>query len=169
MIVIRFVQYDDLAGIAISAMSYGHWATHVDAVMPDGDWVGAHVVGGVTRHKPDYDRASRVQQKFVALPCDDWTAAKFYNFIEAQIGKPYDLTAIAGFVAHRDWSNDAHWFCSELPAKGLIVCSMLAPVAARLSKITPRDLILILSGINSGINELENVPSWTKVPLVPVI
>lgn len=159
MILIRFVQYSDLMGLAISAASYGHWATHVDVVMPSGEWVGAHVVGGVAVRPADYDRGSRLQQRFVALPCDEWTAAKFYGFVEAQVGKPYDISAIAAFVTFRDWSHDDRWFCSELPAKGLMVCSLLAPVAAKLSKITPRDLLLILSGINTGITELERPPT----------
>lgn len=159
MIVIRFVQYHDLMGLAISAASYGHWATHVDTVMPSGEWVGAHVLGGVQARPPDYDRGTRLQQRFVALPCDEWTAARFYQFIESQVGRPYDISAIAAFVAYRDWSQDDKWFCSELPAKGLMVCSLLAPVAAKLSKITPRDLLLILSGIHTGISELERPPA----------
>ncbi len=37
-------------------------------------------------------------------------------FAHAQVGKPYDYTAIAGFLARRDWREDDSWFCSELQA-----------------------------------------------------
>ena len=34
----------------------------------------------------------------------------------SQVGKPYDLAARVGFMAHRDWQDDSRWLCSELVA-----------------------------------------------------
>ena len=36
------------------------------------------------------------------------------QFLKAQIGKPYDWTALAGFLMWRDWSETDSWYCSEL-------------------------------------------------------
>ena len=35
------------------------------------------------------------------------------QWLEAQTGKPYDWTALLGFVLRRDWQRDDAWFCSE--------------------------------------------------------
>ena len=37
-------------------------------------------------------------------------------FALAQCGKRYDLSALFGLLAQRDWQTDDAWFCSELVA-----------------------------------------------------
>lgn len=34
-------------------------------------------------------------------------------WLEEQLGKGYDWTALVGFVLHREWQQDDVWFCSE--------------------------------------------------------
>ena len=34
-------------------------------------------------------------------------------WLEAQLGKKYDWTALVGFLIRRDWQEDDVWFCSE--------------------------------------------------------
>lgn len=34
----------------------------------------------------------------------------------SQVGKPYDVTAIFGFLTRRNWQDPDSWFCSELVA-----------------------------------------------------
>ena len=41
---------------------------------------------------------------------DEGGAAKW---LEAQLGKPYDWTALLSFIVQRDWQEDDKWFCSE--------------------------------------------------------
>lgn len=36
------------------------------------------------------------------------------NWLENQLGKPYDWTALLGFISRRKWQEDDSWFCSEL-------------------------------------------------------
>ena len=67
--------------------------------------------------------------------------------MRSQIGKPYDGEAILAFVAGRNWQDPEAWFCSELVAAGLEDSSIVLPLAAPTAKITPADLILILSAI----------------------
>lgn len=70
----------------------------------------------------------------------------FYRFLRAQVGKPYDHSAIWGFASGRDWREDDSWICSELQAAALehagIVPNQLYLAA---NKITPVALAFGLS------------------------
>lgn len=46
------------------------------------------------------------------VPAENELAADLW--LQAQVGKPYDWTALAGIFFRRDWSEDDSWFCSEL-------------------------------------------------------
>lgn len=48
----------------------------------------------------------------VPLSLPDPDAA--WAFLNAQIGKPYDVSAWFGWLMWRDWSDDRAWYCSEL-------------------------------------------------------
>ena len=50
----------------------------------------------------------------VDVPCAD--SAAVIAAARSQVGKPYDLTALFGLLAHRDWQEADRWFCSELVA-----------------------------------------------------
>ena len=43
-----------------------------------------------------------------------------YAFARAQLGKPYDWGAIAGFITRRNWQDDQRWECTELVEASLI-------------------------------------------------
>lgn len=145
-ITLRFVTCNDPVSAGIRAGEYGYWASHVEALMPDGTLLGAHYDGGVQARAQTYDAGKFTQQLYVTLPCDPATALRFTKFLEDQIGKAYDLTAILALVAERDWREPDSWFCSELQAAALETCGWLPPLAADVAKITPRDLLLIVSG-----------------------
>jgi uncharacterized protein YycO len=69
---------------------------------------------------------------------------KAVSWAKEQIGRPYDWTAIRGFVLQRDWhSDDSKWFCSEM------ICAAFTNAGWPLvrdghlfDRITPRDLLL---------------------------
>ena len=68
-------------------------------------------------------------------------------YARAQIGKPYATTAIIAFLMQRDWQEPDSWFCSELQAAALVDCGWFAhALATEFNHITPRDLVLIVSG-----------------------
>lgn len=147
MIRLRFVSGNDFVSAAIRAGEYGFWSSHVEAVMPDGMLLGAHADGGVQERAPGYDRAWLTRQLIVPLPSVPPQDDAFHAFLRAQRGKPYDMTAIAALIAERDWQEPDSWFCSELIAAGLMACGWFASsLAATANKITPRDLLLIVSG-----------------------
>ena len=64
------------------------------------------------------------------------------NFLLSQQGKPYDLTAIFGFIFSRDWQEKDQWFCSELIAAAIQNGSSKPLYNTRLNRITPRDLFI---------------------------
>jgi hypothetical protein len=147
MIRIRFVDGTDIAAAGIRAAEYGFWAIHAEAVMPDGTLLGAHYNGGVLARPAGYDKGTCSKDLIAELPADQAMTDKFRAFLRAQLGKPYDIEAIAAFVADRDWREPGSWFCSELQAAALNACGWFSNrLATEFNKITPRDLLLIVSG-----------------------
>lgn len=147
MIQLRFVQTDDLGSKAIEIFSRG-WPSHVGALTPDGSELGARSdsvggkLAGVQIRPGNYETFSRVLE--LALPCTADQETRFWNFLNAQIGKPYDKTAIVAFPFERDWREPDSWFCSELIAAALEDCGWLPkPLPNEVNEITPRDVLLI--------------------------
>lgn len=147
MINLRFVTGNDPVSAGIRAAEYGFWASHTEAVMPGGTLLGAHYDGGVQDRAADYDKGKYSQDLIVSIPADQAMTDKFHAFLKAQLGKPYDMEAIVAFIARRDWQSPDSWFCSELQAAALVACGWFAsPLATEFNHITPRDLLLIVSG-----------------------
>ena len=95
----------------IRAVTWSPWS-HV--VIVDGDeaieavWPAVRVVP-VTKVLASHGRYA-----FADLPCTD--PAAVIAAARSQVGKPYDLSALFGLLAHRDWQEEDRWFCSELVA-----------------------------------------------------
>jgi hypothetical protein len=147
MIVLRFVDGQDMVAAGIRAAEYGFWAIHTEALMPDGTLLGAHWQGGVQARAHDYDAGQYTKDLYVQIAASPAMTDSFHSFLRAQLGKPYDVNAIAAFVAGRDWQEPGAWFCSELQAAALAHCGWFeSQLATEFNKITPRDLLLIVSG-----------------------
>ena len=58
MITIRFVTCRDIVSAGIRGFEYGFWASHTEALMPDGTLLGAHWQGGVLARPHDYDKGT---------------------------------------------------------------------------------------------------------------
>lgn len=149
MITIQFVGAASIGGELIEWFDHGRFS-HVDAVLPDGRLLGARSdsVGGaqpgVQIRTPDYAAWNAILR--VDLPSTPEMEAKFYAFLKAQIGKPYDKTAIVGFVTGRDWRDSNAWFCSELVAAALEACGWFKwPLIVPDEKVAPDDLALLVS------------------------
>lgn len=127
----------------IKWFSHGEFC-HVDIVADDGALIGARPIRGVARRPPNYLPFTRTLIVDVPVTGQDQATA----FLDAQIGKPYDFTAIGGFLRGRDWREDDSWFCSELVAAVLERGGAFPHrLAAPLSKVTPADLLLVLSAL----------------------
>ena len=144
MIVLQFAQGSDLFAKTIEWYGGGPLYSHVDTVLPDGSLLGARVDGGVQVRPAGYLGAETVLR--VEIPVGDPMTDAYYNGVKAEIGKPYDVNGILGFVAGRDWRSPESWFCSELVAAKLEGCGYWPfPLASPSNKVTPPNLILVLS------------------------
>jgi hypothetical protein len=149
-IVLQFASNTSLGSRLIEWYDHGKYS-HVDTVLPDGSLLGARddVIGavpaGVQVRPADYVHGDMLLR--VTLPAPDAIVNAYYAFVSAQIGKPYDETAIKAFAAGRNWIEDDSWFCSELCAAGLEKAGYVHMLSAPVNKIAPDDLLLVCSAL----------------------
>lgn len=146
MIVLRFVYDPGLLEklITFDSDEPGGFC-HVEAVMPDGKYLGAHVTG-VEARPPDYDAGKFTRQKFMLLPADADRTARWAHYLRAVEGEPYDFGAIAGFVSHLDMRQKHHVICSALQTLALRWCEYLpVPLPVPAHRVSVRDLELGLT------------------------
>lgn len=138
MIVIRFVHGIGLTDWAIQKYTWSYW-NHVELWTPAG-YLGAQPDGGVKVRPYNYLGTS-VTEAFRCIDIGDKEPA-FWQWAHAQIGKPYDWTAIFGLVARRDWKEDDSWYCSEYIAADFaqVGVPIVHPFDNQSYKITPRDI-----------------------------
>lgn len=154
MITIAFFNGSGLASKAIEWFSAGE-LSHVAAVMPDGNYLDARMdaegamAPGVQVRLLSVEGAEEAVRYAIEASADE--EAKFWEFLRAQIGKPYDTTGILAFVAGRDWHATDSWFCSELQAAALEYAGVVNPLYSPANKITPAALALVCSAIGARI------------------
>ena len=163
---LRFVTCSNLASSTIRAAQLGWPYTHVDVVVPGG-YLGARLAGGVAVRPIGYDAGAGTRERFFTVAVDEAAAEAFHAYLAAQVGKPYDLAAIADFAKavlyHSDrerapgaWLEPDRWFCSELAAAALIHAGILAGLAAEARQVTPQNLAFALSAIAAPAASLES-------------
>lgn len=137
---IRFVTTSDLVSALIRDKTWSPYS-HVEFVLDDGTTLGAHLSGGVQIRPIDYARFTAIEVFSVAMTVEQ----KFLieSFAKAQIGKAYDVGAIMGILAHRDWQCPDKWECVELVAAAFEQGGVpLIRVPGNVDRITPRDLLM---------------------------
>jgi hypothetical protein len=97
-ITLQFVTCSDPASWSIRTFQRG-CCSHVDAVMDDGGLLGARLDGGGQIRPPNYEKFSRVERVVIAVPY--YKERAYWNFLKAQVGKPYDKLAIVAFAINR--------------------------------------------------------------------
>lgn len=115
--------------------------SHVTLLLPDGGY-DARFWRGVARYPLSTIWA------WLESECSGYTVGivqdadheRAHRFCRSQVGKPYDWKAVLGIGLHRDWRDDAAWFCSELVAAALEYAG-IEPVAKDASRVTPDDLL----------------------------
>jgi hypothetical protein len=143
-ITLQFVTTNALLSRAIGLFERA-WVSHVDSVMADGRLLGAQNVGGVQIRPPNYEKFSWVER--VTIPVTLAQEKAYWEFLQKQIGKPYDTLAIVGFVFNRDWRSPDAWFCDELVAAGLEHADVVHKLAPEVNRLDVRDLYLVVSAI----------------------
>ena len=150
MITIRFVSHPGVFDWACKIAQYGFWATHCDAVLPDGRLLGARFSGGVQARAANYDLGGFSKQLLVSIPATEDQESLFYDFLQSQIGKPFDWQAILTFYFQRDWQAPDSWYCDELLAAGLAACGIFPQrLALNFNRISVRDLLLLVSTLTA--------------------
>lgn len=143
-IVLRFVIQRGFFNWACSIAQYGSGYTHCDARLPNGNYLGAHLLGGVQELSPGYDAGEFTKESFVHLRANEQQEEAFFAFLRSQLGKPYDPISILYFFGPfgaRNWHDPSAWTCSELLADALEVCGVLPEnMVVPTGRITPRDL-----------------------------
>lgn len=139
MITLRLVsEKKSFASFIIRRVTYSPFS-HVDVVMPDGTLLGARMSGGVQARPANYAKFDTVALFTIQLPADD--EAKFYAFLHAQLGKPYDKSGIANLaIQNRNWHDDDSWFCSELVAAAFEHAGHPLVIVPNADRVTPRDV-----------------------------
>jgi uncharacterized protein YycO len=114
-----FSRNNSLASWLIRLFTWSRW--HHCGVVVDRGKQGAYVIeasgskGGVVRTPLQEFLDSYSVTEIAYLPCADEKAA--LDFMEAQVGKGYDWTAIFSFVFKFVKHKEDKWFCSEVIAR----------------------------------------------------
>lgn len=149
--------------------------SHVDIVTPDGLLLGASdspdapVISGNARGvaiRPANYQAfgrRRIAEVFTTAAIAD----KFYELANAQLGCPFDTSALHAFLSdevntNRNWRADDKWFCSELVTwafeeAGLFAFTLLVPK----DRVSPADLLLLLNPYMNTATFWDTIPGLT--------
>lgn len=117
------------------------WAAHAAIQLDDGTIIDATLANGVSHHQ----RVMGKEQRFydIVLP-PEANMKNATQWLYAQLGKPYDWTAITGMAFRRDWHDPKSWFCSELVEAFSEAghFPLIEITTDNLDRVSPRDLTL---------------------------
>lgn len=103
--------------VLIRAVTWSSWS-HVAVIVDEESDVAIEAVWPRVRKTTVTEiKRKHSKWKIVEVPVDDEISV--LDFLESQVGKKYDWTALFGILFHRDWSKDSRWYCSELAAAAL--------------------------------------------------
>jgi len=136
MIKLRFVTTDSIISAAIRLVTWSEYS-HVELVTDNG-YIAAHKDGGVSLLPYNYCKPSKSAYGYVN--CSPIQAEKVVEFMNSQIGKPYDTLNILGILFHRDWKKNSSWCCSELVAAAFDYAGYPLLERDPPNRVTPGDL-----------------------------
>ena len=158
MITLQFCSFPSPMGRAIRWFTQGS-VGHVDMVLPDGSLLGAQYASGmgapsgVQIRPAGYGGMTNRILVRIPWPEDD---ARVWQFMHEQIGKPYDTTAIWGFVFGRNWRDPGAWYCAEIFGGLFEYIGLIPHIETPISKITP-SMLFFASSILPGVT-VEKLP-----------
>lgn len=137
---IWFCRSNDLGGFLIRLCTFSQW-NHV-AIEIDGVIYEAVTSAGVRKMSAyGYDQRWDAAEA-VEVPLTDKQGA--LDFLEEQVGKPYDWCGIIALPFRKSWQDPEAWFCSELGAKVANAYTAYHIARVRSWRIKPQDLWVAL-------------------------
>lgn len=138
MIKVHFCSSSTIVGLLIRLVTFSKW-NHV-ALEISGTIYEADMNYGVRKLPLSSFKEIWTETQAVEVSVPDTPA--LYEFMEGQLGKKYDFTAILALPFRTNWQHPHKWFCSELVAKALAVGGLQGFIIEK-SRITPRDLWIL--------------------------
>lgn len=136
-----FCRSNTISSWLIRLFTWSPWS-HVAVVENDEFVIDATFKhGGVRRRALREVLAASSAFELVEIELPEESAA--LTFLRAQIGKPYDWTAILGFIGRSHWEEDDAWFCNEL-AEAAMVAGGRRRFRESLWRLTPRNSWMVL-------------------------
>lgn len=115
------------------------WAAHAGIRLSNGYIIDATPSRGVSHHRTI--SGSKVKE-YDVLGLTPEIEKRVFKFLQDQLGKPYDWSAIGGMAVRRDWHDPNKWFCSELVAAAFEAACYPLLHAEGMDRVTPRDLMM---------------------------
>lgn len=143
-VILRFSGSSNFAAMAVKLYTWS-WCSHVETIIDTDDnrkvLYGALPTTGVNYRPIESTVGDRVEDYEIKI-----SQVKKHIYIQkilSQRGKPYDFTALAGMVLHRDWAaNGDSWFCSELVAWAFSETGCPLLRVEHKNRVTPEHLLM---------------------------
>jgi hypothetical protein len=152
---LRFVAGNDLYSAIIRRAQMGAvpWS-HVEAVTPEGTYLGSVTPNGVQARPQNYDSGQWTQELFVDVPATQPQSDAFFGFLSGQIGQPYDSGAIQamaeGTLTGIDpTSTGRGWICSGLQSAALLASGIIKSLPMASNLMTPLEVLSVCGAIAS--------------------
>lgn len=133
---VHFCRSSTIVGLLIQLATFSRW-NHV-ALEINGTIYEADMIYGV--RKLPLAPFKRMWTETRAVEVDVPNMLALYEFMEAQLGKKYDFTAILALPFRRDWQDPEKWYCSEYLAGGLRKGGVPVAVREDAHRVKPNDL-----------------------------
>ena len=132
MIRLRFTYQPTFQNRVIRLFTWYEY-THVELEALPGMYIGAVPGKGVALHSTQVTK-----EKFMLLDVDHTIVLKY---IQAELGKKYDLWGAIGIGLRHDIGKKDRWFCSELLGEAINAAKPTFSIPSY--KLTPRDIALV--------------------------
>jgi uncharacterized protein YycO len=132
VITLQFSYQDKILSRMIRWITWSEYS-HVDFVMPNGQLLGA---------RADGVRIRRPEGRYHFIRAEIDAPDSVLDSALSQVGKPYDFTAIIGFLFRRNWQRQDAWYCAELVSWAFCESGVTLLTCSDHHRITPRDILL---------------------------
>jgi len=133
-----FCTSDLPAAVAIRVFTWSDWS-HVAII--DGDEIIEAVWPRVKVSK--LDNVQKWYKRWAVAEIKTRNDAEIIKAVRSQVGKPYDIGAIFGFLTRRNWEKTDKWFCSELVAWAFSQANEPLFRPGTFSRVTPQHIWMI--------------------------